>query len=327
MIKILLLTISIALPSTLWAIDTTSIRSEYTDLIQSGNQLFGLNETGNQYALTMVAGNLRSAITRAAGKPSRPTDILPDGQVIRGEGHIRQAWLGGPTNRYDHGVMADSIEASRLYAQNSRQQTVYLELAPNQVFEDRHVRYADLDDDGQDELIVIRTHIRTGAGIASYGLNNGNITLEAASDTIGLSHRWLNIVGIEDFTGNGKLEIAAVITPHIGGTLTLFEQNGKQLEPVIKQWGYSNHENGSRELGMSAVLDLNKDGIMDMVVPDENRRDIVLLTAKDKEIQILARIENKARIKSGIYAVDLDGDAETELVYLLKSGELVIVNL
>ena len=144
---------------------------------------------------------------------------------------------------------------------------------------------------------------------------------------IGLSHRWLNIAGIEDFTGDGKLEIAAVITPHIGGTLTLFRQNGTQLVPFMSQWGFSNHAYGSRELGMSAVLDLNADGVMDMAIPNENRQQLILLTVKDKTFHELARIQHKTEIKSGIYRVDLDKEPGQELVYLLKDGTLVKIDL
>ncbi len=326
MIK-LLLTFILALPFASWAFETSSIASQYSNLMEVDGQLIGLDGAGNRYTLKIVEGRLENSAAEGFIDPSRPADILMDGLITSGSDSTIRAWLGGSTDRYDHGVMADSIEASRLYAQSANQKTVFLELPSNQVFEDRLVRHADLDGDTLEELIVIRTHLQTGAGIASFGFDNGRIKLEAASDTIGLSHRWLNIVGIEDFTGDGTLEIAAVITPHIGGTLTLYQQKGTRLIPIIEQWGYSNHEYGSRELGMSAVLDLNKDGIMDMAVPNENRSELILLAVRDGEFQPLARIKHKSSIKSGIYAVDIDTDSELELVYLLKDGALIIVEL
>lgn len=326
MIK-LLLTFILALPFASWAFETSSIASQYSNLMEVDGQLIGLDGAGNRYTLKIVEGRLENSVAEGFIDPSRPANILMDGLITSGSDPTIRAWLGGPTDRYDHGVIADSIEASRLYAQSANRKAVFLELPSNQVFEDRLVRHADLDDDKQEELIVIRTHLRTGAGIASFGYDNGQLKLEAASDTIGLSHRWLNIVGIEDFTGDGTLEIAAVITPHIGGTLTLYQQKGTRLIPIIEQWGYSNHEYGSRELGMSAVLDINNDGIIDMAVPNENRQDLILLTVKDREFQTLARIKHTSSIKSGIYSVDIDNDSEQELVYLLKDGTLIIVEL
>ncbi len=326
MLKLLLLVLSVAVPSSLWAFNTTSIPTQFNDLTQHNGELIGLDSEGNHYSLYMQADRLKSTLISSPETRVRPDDILPDGLISVGRNQIRRAWLGGPTNRYDHGVLADSIEASRLYAQTDQQKTVFLELPLSQVFEDRLVRFADLDGDGTEELIVIRTNIQTGAGIASYRVDEGQLKLDAASETIGLSHRWLNIIGIKDFTGDGSVEIAAVITPHIGGTLTLFQQRGAQLSPIVEQWGFSNHEYGSRELGMSAVLDLNSDGVMDMAVPNENRQQLVLLTASGKTLNELARIKHKTAIKSGIYGVNMDNESGLELVYLLKDGTLVIID-
>jgi hypothetical protein len=327
MLKFLFLALTITLPSTLWAFGTTSVPTNFDDLTQIDGELIGLDSDGNLYSLHMQAGELESTLISSPEMQTRPDDILQDGLIGFGNKQIQRAWLGGPTTRYDHGVLADSIEASRLYAQINEQTTVYLDLPPDQVFEDRLVRFADLDNDGLDELIVIRTDLNTGAGIASYALENNQLTLKSASENIGLSHRWLNIVGIEDFTGDGKLEIAAVITPHIGGTLTLFQQNGTQLVPIMAQWGFSNHTYGSRELGMSAVADLNADEVMDMAIPNENRRELILLTAGGGQFHILARIKHSVSIKSGIYAADINNDLKQELIYLLKDGTLQIVDL
>jgi hypothetical protein len=325
--KHVLFLISILLHGSLWAADVLTIPTDYVDLRLIDNQLTGLNEAGQAYKLLVKNRHLEDTAYGFPQAEPRPDDILSDGLVVNGPGDIQKAWLGGPTERYDHGVLADQIEASMLYAVDARQITHRIELGSQLVFEDRSPRYADLDADGLDELIVIRTNINSGAGVASYGLNNGELVLEAASETIGLSHRWLNIVGIEDFNADGKAEIAAVITPHIGGTLTLFQQNDEKLEPVLEQYGFSNHENGSREQGMSAVYDFNADGVLDMAVPDANRQNLIVLTARGNQFNILSTITNKTRIKSGIYVTDIDEDTLPELVYLLADKTLVIVRL
>jgi len=306
----------------------------YQTIRLTDGKLLALDADGNQYSLSLKENKLLPKLDPTSPNTLlRPADILSDARVYSGQGEISSAWLGGPTTRYDHGVMGSSVEASRLYARTRQDPSteqrgrVVLSLPEDQVFEDRQVRYADLDNDQQDELIIIRTRLNSGAGIVSYGLNRGQLTEEAASDTIGLSNRWLNIIDIQDFTGDGQLEVAVVITPHIGGTLRLFRQQGTRLIPFLEQWGYSNHEYGALELGMSATLDVNGDGIMDIAVPDENRRDLILLTARGSKLQILQRIKNPEPVQSGILIFDIDGDTRPELVYLLKDSTLMIVTL
>lgn len=324
--KLLIILFAYLLPTSLWAIDIHTFKTEYVDLLQVNGKVLGLDVNGTAHSLELNSSELSGDYYVLPEKPLQPDDILPDGLVVVGKGMIKKAWLGGPTDRYNHGVMLDNIEATRLYADVGDEKPVFFELKSNWVFEDRFPRLVDFDNDGQDELVVIRTDIDSGASIAVYGLNQGRLILEAASDTIGLSHRWLNIIGIEDFDGDGIKEIAAVITPHIGGDLTLFRQRENQLVPVSTDSGYSNHEYGSRELGMSASLDFNHDGVMDMAVPDARRRDLILLTFTENQLVQYTEIENNAGIKSGIYVAELDGDALPELVYLLKDNTLKVID-
>lgn len=325
--KLIILFLSVFIPGLSLAMQVQIFQTDYTDLIQVNNKIIGLDADGKAFQLTVELGRINAIAFSLSNDKPRPDDILSDGVVVKGRGQIRKAWLGGPTDHYDHGVLANTIEASRLYAVDANNKTYQYELKKYQVFEDRFPRFADIDGDGQDELIVIRTDIESGAGLASYGLNDGRLTLEAASETIGLSHRWMNIVGIEDFNGDGKAEIAAVITPHIGGTLALFQQRGKNLVPVLKQYGFSNHQNGSREMGMSAALDINGDGIKDMAVPDARRQDLILLTVKNDRFKVLGIIKNAKGIGSGLYVTNIDADINPELVYLLKNGMLVVINI
>jgi hypothetical protein len=325
--KILLLTATLFASSPLWAAAPLNIATHFLDLRLVDAQLIGLDETGGAFSLSIKNAKISKAAYTLPEAKSRPDDILVDAPVIMGENNISRAWLGGPTSRYDHGVFARQVEASRLYALDGNNTLYRAELGSQFVFEDRIPRLVDIDADGEDELLVIRTDINRGAGIASYGVDGDRLSLEAQSETIGLSYRWLNIVGIEDFTGDGKREIAAVITPHIGGTLTLFQQRGSQFIPILEQFGFSNHQNGSLEQGMSAIYDFNGDGITDLAVPDANRQHLMLLSARGNQLKLLSTINNKVKIKSAIHLVDINDDGQVELVFLLVDGTLVMVDL
>ena len=325
--KLFLLLILVLLPSSLWGFEIYRFDTQYVDLQQHDEHLLGLYKNGAAHTLRLHQGKLLTEDFTLEPLTGRPEDILADGRVVNGDGKIRRAWLGGPSNRYRHGVMADDIEATRLYAELENQQIVFLELPAHMVFEDRFPRLADFDSDNETELIVIQTDVNSGAGIAIYGLQGHELVLEAASKTIGIPNRWLNIVGVEDFNGDHAREIAAVITPHIGGKLTLFQQQGAMLVPIAMQSGYSNHEYGSRELGMSAVLDINADGIKDLAVPDTRRKDLILLSARNNQLERVREIDNHTIIKSGIYTVQLDSDEPLEVVYLLEDNTLKVVDL
>ena len=81
--------------------------------------------------------------------------------------------------------------------------------------------------------------------------------------------RWLNPVAVADLDGDGAAEIAAVITPHIGGTLKIYHRAGDRLEEIAALGDFSNHVYGSAELGLSALL-ADRNGIR-LLVPNGNR--------------------------------------------------------
>lgn len=308
------------------ASDVELFKTTLDDLRLVNDKLVGTDKSGQSYELSVQNDELTLSPKKLPTDTSDDIDILPDGEISQSSGLIRRAWLGGATKRYDHGVLGDALEASKLLVIDENNQQHVLELPSLEVFEDRYPRITDINDDDNAEAIVIRTHIDTGAAIATYTIKDNELVLNAASETIGLSHRWLNIVGAADFDGDGNTEIAAVITPHIGGTLTLYRQVSQKLRVVFEQYGFSNHKYGSRELRMSAMHDFNNDGLMDLAVPNTNRRSLILMTLKNGSYKELARIDNPTEIKTGIYPIDIDTDGIGELVYLLNDNSLAVVN-
>ena len=200
--------------------------------------------------------------------PVATAQRLSGSQVAQGRLDIAWAWLGSPTERYPHAALGSRTHAGSVHVlaamphgtpSGTLQEIVY-RLPINRVFEDLRMRLADLDQDGRDEIIVIESDALSGASVVVLGLEdsqNGKILKEKArSAPAGSTFRWLNPVGVADFDGDGKLEVAAVITPHIGGVLTLYHYRPPQLVPYARTMDTSNHLMGSPEQQLAVIMQL-----------------------------------------------------------------------
>ena len=257
--------------------------------------------------------------------PAAPAAALPDGIVETGSGEIAAAWLTEPTTRYTHGVLGDVIEAGGFRVRFRDGGTAELRLGPGQVFEDRRVRIVDSDGDGRDELLVVRSDVARGAALALYEASGGTIRLRAAAAPIGRPNRWLNSIGVADFDGDGRREIAAVLTPHLAGRLTLFRQEGAALVPVLGAEGYSNHAVGSRELGMAAVADVDGDGTAEAIVPVRGHREVALVSFAGGQLREIARVRHAVRVVTNIVVGLVSGVRAA--VYGLSDGAVAVVPL
>ncbi len=227
---------------------------------------------------------------------------LPDGEVaLQEDADIFAAWYTKPTKRYAHAILGDAIEAGELTVEIASGETLTYTLPDNQVFEDRTPRLHDLDGFGETEIITILSDVNKGGSIALFGVRKGKLELVAQTPYIGRSNRWLNIAGIEDFDGDGKTQIAAVWTPHIGGTLKYWTWNKGKLQLSGEARGFSNHFIGSREQELSVVDDFNGDGVADLALPSADRKSVRIMAFKGsargkKTLEEFARIPMPARI-------------------------------
>jgi len=209
-----------------------------------------------------------------AGEPGRPGQI-PHSRVAHGSNDIAGAWLAMATDRYPHSVLGDSFEASRLAVESRQGKFLILDLPPHRVFEDLQPRLIDLDGDGRDEIIVVESDTRLGASLSVYGIVDGLLAKRTATPFLGRPNRWLNPLGVGDFDGDGKLDIALVATPHIGGVLRLYHFLEPELSKFAEYTGVSTHSLGSTELGLGReVENAPRDQLL---LPDQSHRKMLLL--------------------------------------------------
>lgn len=201
--------------------------------------------------------------------PAAAQGRLPQSQVVQGQKDILWAWLGSPTARYPHAALGSTVHAASLHVlvsgvSGAPHEVVY-HLPLHRVFEDRVPRLADLDADGRDEIILVEADILRGAAVVVLGLHanpqSGAATKAAfslhevaRSPYAGATFRWLNPVGVADFDGDGKPDIASVTTPHVGGVLTLYHFRPPRLEAYAKAMDVSNHRMGALEQQLAVTV-------------------------------------------------------------------------
>ncbi|MBL4696045.1 MAG: hypothetical protein JKY77_04745 [Rhizobiaceae bacterium] len=227
---------------------------------------------------------------------------LPDGKIATARGNIVAAWYSEPTQRYRHGVLGDTIEAGSLKVLTKLGHTLTYRLPSTEVFEDITPRLIDLDRNGSVEVVTIRSSLRKGAAITIYGLNGNTLVPKATTPYIGLKHRWLNIAGISNFSRSKNLEIAAVITPHIGGKLRFYQYISGKLVKTAAASGFSNHVIGSREQNLSAIADFDGNGTPDLALPSANRRSLYIISMSGLKMRLLAQADFPAKIDKAIIA-------------------------
>lgn len=296
-----------------------------TDYLESG--IFVKTCEGEFASVRLQNGEV-SLVEATSNIPSRQLTgektALSDSEVSSSNS-IRAAWLTGSTDRYPHAILGDGIEASGLAVIDRSGKRYNLELDKNSVFEDRKVRIADLDKDGQEELIVVRSYLNSGAALAIYGIRGNQLVNITETPAIGTPNRWLNPAIVADVDNDGELEIAYVQTPHIGGILHVLAFRNDKLVYKYKSTQTSNHGIGSRIQELTAAIDWNGDGISDIAVPAAGHSAIKIYSYAQGKPQEIANIDLGDKILSAIVASDLNKNKKPELVFALSNGDLVVL--
>ncbi len=235
------------------------------------------------------------APSAAAAPPAAAARRLPQSQAVAGQRDIAWAWLGSPTRRYPHSALGSPVHAGSLHVilrgggpkgAEPKRLELSVKLPLNRVFEDRAPRLFDLDGDGRDEILLVESDALRGSALVVYGVSpvKGKAPAKPAEPVelvelvelargpfTGSTFRWLNPVGVADFDGDGRADVASVTTPHIGGVLTLHHYQPPGLVPYAKAMDVSNHRMGALEQQLAAVV-TQPHMRPTVLVPDMTRR-------------------------------------------------------
>ena len=206
---------------------------------------------------------------------------LPEKEIAHSLNYNTYAQYAMPTDKYEHGILGDKIEAEQLVVVVD---SIFCEhkLSGDYVFEDIRPRLYDLDGDSTLEFITIRTNVHNGAGITIYKIVEEQLVEYAYLPEIGTSSRWLNVVTINDLDNDGVVELVWIETPHIGGILKVAKIEAGVLQVLSERAQYSNHAVGERNLCLSVLSQQLNAKVF--YVPNQSRDTIQGFTFSNNEL-------------------------------------------
>lgn len=236
-------------------------------------------------ALCFWAAQAAGCTVSPASLTAYPESVAVDPDT---RGAVARAWFDDPVTRYDHGILGRDTEPETLWVDAMGNRGVCghkLTLDAAHVFEDVTPRLADLDGDGTNEVIVVRSHVGNGAQLAVYRWTGAELVLDAATPYIGRAHRWLAPLGAADLDGDGTMELAYVDRPHLAKTLRVWRYTPGRLTEIAAAAGLTNHRIGQPFIS-GGIRTCN--GVAEIVTADADWRRIVVtrlsggtLTARD----------------------------------------------
>ncbi|MGE3726314.1 MAG: hypothetical protein AB7I41_12230 [Candidatus Sericytochromatia bacterium] len=289
--------VELSLSQSLWQVSSETEKAHFE---LRGNQLRSLSA---DEALSLLNGREKaeSAKLPLSAVLSAMAKALPDGIPLQ-NGEL--LWvLEEPTSRYAHGVLGDRYEAGSLgiYDLSSAKKQKTLVLPENEVFETLRPLAGELTATSPGSEVILTVSVQeTGAALRVYSAQGDEL---ATGAKIGTAFRWQQPLAVEQFAAGLPPEIVTVQTPHIGGVLQFYQLQAGQLVKSAELSGFSTHFIGSRNLDMFYVLDIHGDARPEILLPSQDRRQLLWVQRQKSGVQILSRKALSGPLSSNLSAL------------------------
>jgi hypothetical protein len=255
--------------------------------------------------LAFVADSGDLAIHKDGQVTRLALNCLPDARILTDE-NDRLLLLTGATRRYEHGVLGDDVEAasiSLIETDKIPQVGLTIPIPGDSVVEGIAPIWADLTGDGAREIVVTVSNARQGAQIIAFDASGDQL---ASGPDIGTGFRWRHQLAVAPFGPNGETELAAVLTPHIGGIVEFYSMEGESLSIVATVAGYTSHVIHSRNLDMAVAGDFDGDGQLELLLPDQGRNVLGAIRRTTGGAEVAWSLPVEGKVSTNIAAVMLD---------------------
>ena len=236
--------------------------------------------------------------------------IQPDARIVQSRQGLFAVYTRATDQRYVHGIMGDRLEGAGLvvFAVNDDdlQIITQINLPGDAVYEGLSPLWADIDDDGRDDLVTTISQSRLGSRLRAYLLTDGGTTIEIDGPAIGQANRWQHQLAHAPFSPDGTPELVEVLTPHIGGVVRFYRFTGTCLAIVAQVRGYTSHVIGSRNLDLAVAGDFNGDGTPEIVLPAQRRDTIAGIQRTTNGAEVVWELPLGGTLATNLAAVRLE---------------------
>jgi len=235
---------------------------------------------------------------------SLPLNALPDARIVVSKAGLIALYTDATDQRYVHNVLGDPLEGASLsiiaVEGSQLRGLARVDLSGEDIFEGISPIWADVDGDGNDDLITTVSNSSGGAQLRTYLFDGQTITQQVNGSAIGRGFRWRHQLAFGALGPNGEPELVSVMTPHIGGIVEYFRYADGGLVNVARLSGYTSHVISTRNLDMAVAGDFNGDGQIELAIPNQDRNRI-------------AGIQRTAEGAAEIWSLPVDGTVVTNL--------------
>lgn len=274
----------------------------------------------DRVAYVTRGGGLRIVAPSSGQQWELAVSALADARVLSDEAG-RALLLSDPTDRYPHGALGDIQEAASMSLIETRGRPGIvrsIEFPQPFVFEGLAPVWTDWDRDGEREIVATLSSHLGGAKLVLYD-EHGNLL--AQSPEIGTGSRWRHVIAVAPFGPGGEMELAEVLTPHLGGVVQFFRWQGQRLVKVADISGYTSHVYGSRNLDLAVAGDFDGDGRVELLLPVQNRTRLAAIRRTVSGAERAFELPLPARLSSNLSGVTSSG-GDTVVAAGLADGTL-----
>ena len=192
---------------------------------------------------------------------------------------------------------------------NKAQRYRIINLPPERLFMSRHLNPFALGRDAKNRafslgVALIEGHISRGPALSVYGYYDGRLGLIARSPWHGDKNGWMVLAKAFDLDWDGCPELAVVRDPQADGTLEIWQLRHEPspdgtpftLVKRAEAKGFSNHVFGTFSNRIAVTTDLDGDGTFDLVVPDQTRKVLRVMSLKGGRLEEIHRVELPAPV-------------------------------
>jgi hypothetical protein len=251
-------------------------------------------------------------------------NIQPDARIVLSDDGRIALYAEASNQRYLHGIMGDDLEGSALVVlkvvDDAFETLARIDLEGDAVYEGLAPIWADVDEDGMQDLITSVSDSRVGSRIRVYLINYDGIR-EVDGQAIGQPNRWQHQLAWGAFGANGDMQLVDVLTPHIGGIVRFYQFTGDSLEIVATHSGYTSHTIGSRNLDMAVAGDFNGDGQPEIVLPSQSLTRIAGIQNTNEGAKVMWELPLDGRLSTNLAALQF-ADGRLALAAGTENGRL-----